>query len=314
MGLVTTAELPQMDTLIERFVSLGETYFDWQRLLPLLEVGNSERGTGNGERGRGNKEIDGKEVSICNPSAITNYQLPITNYPITIAFERSKLFGVAASNAPRVAIAWDKAFNFYYQENLELLEELGAELVFWSPLEDTELPENIQGMYFGGGFPEVFASQLAENTNVLLSVKTVILSGMPTIAECGGLMYLCQQIVDFAGKSWSMAGVLPTTTVMDKRLSLGYRRAVALEDSILLTKGKIVCGHEFHRSHLVSTSDKPLWQTYRYDSEESTGYEGWVLPSNLHASYVHLHWGATPEIPQRFLESCLNSMLRCGYT
>ena len=301
LGLIPTAELPQMDTLIERLVSLGETCFDWQRLLPLLEVGNGERGTENGERGT--------EDFICDPSPITNYPLPITNSPIThspikIAFERSKLFGVAASNAPRVAIAWDKAFNFYYQENLELLEELGAELVFWSPLQDTELPENIQGMYFGGGFPEVFASQLAANTNILLSVKTAILSGMPTIAECGGLMYLCEQIIDFAGKAWSMAGVLPTTTVMDKSLSLGYRRAVALEDSILVPKGKIVCGHEFHRSHLVSNSDKPLWKTYRYDVEEFTGEEGWVLPANLHASYVHLHWGATPEIPQRFLESC----------
>ena len=330
LGLIPTVELPQLDTLIERLVSLGETCFDWRRLLPLLKVGNGEQetkreeGIENGKRGTGNEEMDEKKVSIRDrspitihpisgavpithyPLPITNYQSPITNSPIKIAFERSKLFGVAASNAPRVAIARDKAFNFYYQENLELLEELGAQLVFWSPLEDAELPENIQGMYFGGGFPEVFAPQLAENTNVLLSVKTAILSGIPTIAECGGLMYLCKQIIDFAGKSWSMTGVLPTTTVMDKRLSLGYLRAVASEDSILLPKGKMVCGHEFHRSHLISSSDKPLWQTYRYDTEEFTGDEGWVLPSNLHASYVHLHWGATPEIPQRFLEFCFN--------
>ena len=284
LGLVPTAELPQMDTLIGRLVSLAESCFDWQRLLPLLETGNGKQGTGKREQGTGNrKQII--ENFVCDPS-------PITYSPIKIAF------------APRVAIAWDKAFNFYYQENLELLEQLGAELVFWSPLQDIELPENIQGMYFGGGFPEVFASQLAANTNILLSVKTAILSGMPTIAECGGLMYLCEQIIDFAGKAWSMAGVLPTTTVMDKRLSLGYRRAVALQDSILVPKGKIVCGHEFHRSHLLSNPDKPLWQTYRYDVEEFTGEEGWVLPTNLHASYVHLHWGATPEIPQRFLEFC----------
>ncbi len=277
LGLVPTAELPQMDTLIARLIRLGETCFDWQRLLPLLELGNGEKGAGRREQGT--------EDFVCKTSSITHY-------PIKIAF------------APRVAIAWDKAFNFYYQENLELLEELGADLVFWSPLKDTELPKNIQGMYFGGGFPEVFASQLAANTNVLLSVKTVILSGIPTIAECGGLMYLCEQIIDFAGKSWSMVGILPTTTVMDKRLSLGYRQTVALEDSILVPKGKIVCGHEFHRSHLRSGPEKPLWQTYRYDSEECTGEEGWVVPANLHASYVHLHWGATPEIPQRFLEFC----------
>ncbi|MDJ0695126.1 cobyrinate a,c-diamide synthase [Mastigocoleus sp. MO_188.B34] len=322
LGLIPTAELPQMDTLIERLVSLGETCFDWQRLLSLLEVGNGERvmgkGAGRREQGEGSREKGEQKTEdfVFEQLPITAYQLPhhskaraFNNPPTKIAFERSKLFGIAASNAPRVAIAWDKAFNFYYQENLELLEELGAELVFWSPLQDTELPENIQGMYFGGGFPEVFASQLAANTNVLLSVKTAIFSGIPTIAECGGLMYLCEQIIDFAGQSWSMVGVLPTTTVMDKRLSLGYRRAVALEDSILLPKGKIVCGHEFHRSHLQVSPEKPLWQTYRYDLEEFTGDEGWIFPANLHASYVHLHWGATPEIPQRFLEFCVNSVI-----
>ena len=325
LGLIPTAELPQMDTLIERLVLLGETCFSWQRLLPLLEVENREQGTGNGEKGADSrKQGEGRrekgeqktEDFVFDQLPITAYQLPhhskaraFNNPPTKIAFERSKLFGVAASNAPRVAIAWDKAFNFYYQENLELLEELGAKLVFWSPLQDTELPENIQGMYFGGGFPEVFASQLAANTNVLLSVKAAIFSGIPTIAECGGLMYLCEQIIDFAGQSWSMVGVLPTTTVMDKRLSLGYRRAITLEDSILLPKGKIVCGHEFHRSHLQVSPEKPLWQTYRYDFEEFTGDEGWIFPANLHASYVHLHWGATPEIPQRFLEFCVKSVI-----
>ena len=322
LGLIPTAELPQMDTLIERLVRLGETCFDWQRLLPLLEVGNGERlmgrGAGSREQGERSREKGEQKTEdfVFDQLPITDYQLlhhskvrAFNNPQIKITFEHSKLFGIAASNAPRVAIAWDKAFNFYYQENLELLEELGAELVFWSPLQDTELPENIQGMYFGGGFPEVFASQLAANTNVLLSVKAAIFSGIPTIAECGGLMYLCEQIIDFAGQSWSMVGVLPTTTVMDKRLSLGYRRAVALQDNILVSKGKVVCGHEFHRSYLQVNPEKPLWQTYRYDFEEFTGDEGWIFPANLHASYVHLHWGATPEIPQRFLESCVNSLI-----
>ncbi|KST67611.1 cobyrinate a,c-diamide synthase [Mastigocoleus testarum] len=321
LGLIPTSELPQMDTLIEKLVLLGETCFDWQRLLPLLEVGNGERvigkGTGRREQGEGTREKGEQKTEdfVFDQLPITDYQLPhqpkaraFNNPPIKIAFERSKLNTTHAENAPRVAIAWDKAFNFYYQENIELLEEFGAELVFWSPLQDTELPKNIQGMYFGGGFPEVFASQLAANVDVLLSVKTAIFSGIPTIAECGGLMYLCEQIIDFAGQSWSMVGALPTTTVMDKRLSLGYRRAVALQDTILVSKGKVVCGHEFHRSHLRVSPEKSLWQTYRYDLEEFTGDEGWVFPANLHASYVHLHWGATPEIPQRFLECCFNSM------
>ena len=181
---------------------------------------------------------------------------------------------------------------------------MGAELVFWSPLEDTELPKDIAGMYLGGGFPEVFAQQLAENTTVRNAVKAAIFSGIPTIAECGGLMYLCEQIIDMSGKSWEMVGILPTTAVMDKRLTLGYRRAIALQDSLLVDKGKTIYGHEFHRSHLISDSHQPLFETYRFDCDEFTGKEGWISPLNLHASYIHMHWGSSREIPQRFLEKC----------
>jgi cobyrinic acid a,c-diamide synthase len=162
----------------------------------------------------------------------------------------------------------------------------------------------VQGMYFGGGFPEVFAEQLAENTSAREAVKTAIVAGIPTIAECGGLMYLCEEIVDFEGKSWSMVGVLPTTSVMDGRLTLGYRRAVALQGNLLVDAGETIYGHEFHRSRLIPEPNLPLFQTYRCDSEETTGNEGWNLPMNLHASYIHMHWGACPEIPQRFLKNC----------
>ena len=104
-------------------------------------------------------------------------------------------------------------------------------------------------MYFGGGFPEVFAPQLSANINLIQAVKNSILAGIPTIAECGGLMYLCEQIIDFDGKSWPMVGILPTKAKMDKRLTLGYRRAVVLENTFLVDSNKNIFGHEFHRSH-----------------------------------------------------------------
>ena len=204
----------------------------------------------------------------------------------------------------KIAVAYDKAFNFYYQDNLDLLKDLGAELIFWSPLEDTELPKDIGGMYFGGGFPEVFAQKLAENPSARDAVRKAIFSGIPTIAECGGLMYLCEQMIDMSGKSWEMVGILPTTAAMDKRLTLGYRRAIALQDSLLVDKGKTIYGHEFHRSHLISDSHQPLFETYRFDCDEFTGKEGWISPLNLHASYIHMHCGSSREIPQRFLEKC----------
>ncbi|GAA6623703.1 cobyrinate a,c-diamide synthase [Scytonema sp. NUACC26] len=276
LGLVPTAELPQMDALINRLADLGDSCFDWERLLPLLEVKRQ-----NLNRRCTQIHADKREHR-------------------TLSFPVPKL----QSPVAKVAIARDRAFNFYYQDNLDVLQELGAELVFWSPLEDTELPQGIQGMYFGGGFPEVFARQLSENTNVLTAVRSAIVSGIPTIAECGGLMYLCKEIIDFEGKSWSMVGVLPTTAVMDKRLTLGYRRAIAQQDGLLVLAGTTVRGHEFHRSRLTLTQERSLFQTYRYDSQEFTGDEGWSLPSSLHASYIHLHWGDNLEIPQRFLNSC----------
>ncbi|MEH2184244.1 cobyrinate a,c-diamide synthase [Nostoc sp.] len=260
LGLVPTAELSELNALIDRLADLGDTCFDWQRLLPLLKS---------------------EPFSFSTSSSLS------PSFPV------------------RIAVARDRAFNFYYQDNLDLLQQLGAELVFWSPLEDAGIPKDIQGMYFGGGFPEVFAQQLAENTSVRDAVKTAILKGMPTVAECGGLMYLCEQIIDFEGKSWSMAGVLPTSAVMGGRLTLGYRRAVALQDNLLVKANTTVYGHEFHRSHLTLTPTQPLFETSRYDCEENMGCEGWGLPANIYASYVHLHWGESREIPQQFLKECL---------
>jgi cobyrinic acid a,c-diamide synthase len=204
----------------------------------------------------------------------------------------------------RIAVARDRAFNFYYQDNLDLLQKLGAELVFWSPLEDQDLPPNIQGMYFGGGFPEVFAQQLSNNTSILAAIKSAILSGMPTIAECGGLMYLCDKVTDFTGITYPMVGILPTVAVMDQSLTLGYRQATTLTNSFLFDADTTVYGHEFHRSQLISHPKPPLFHTSRVDTSEFTGYEGWNLLPHLHASYIHLHWGTTPQIPQKFLESC----------
>ncbi|HEY9779507.1 MAG TPA: cobyrinate a,c-diamide synthase [Leptolyngbyaceae cyanobacterium] len=283
LGLVPSAELAQLDNLIDRLANLGETCFDWKRLLPLLKTGD-----------RSQKRSEGAEGE--NPT--TNYQyrrstatsLPATNYQLSI-------------HPLRVAIARDRAFNFYYQDNLDLLQQLGAELVPWSPLVDPSLPENIHGLYFGGGFPEVFAQELAANTAAMKSVQTAIQAGIPTYAECGGLMYLSEQIIDFDGKSWQMVGAIPTNAVMGSRLTLGYRQATAVQDSPLVQAGNIVWGHEFHRSHLSIMPTQPLFQAQGYDKSSAIITEGWRSP-HLHASYIHLHFGGNPEIAARFLQQC----------
>ena len=181
--------------------------------------------------------------------------------------------------------------------------------MFWSPLRDRVLPDNIQGLYFGGGFPEVFAEQLAKNESARAAVRSAIRAGMPTYAECGGLMYLCENITNFEGQAFPMVGVLPTTAMMGKRLTLGYRHAIALQDGLLLDKGSTIRGHEFHRSHLTLESNSPLFALHSFPHtplptpHSPLPNEGWHCP-NLHASYLHLHWGARPDIPQRFLERC----------
>ncbi len=267
LGLVPTAEIHALDAIIDKLAHLGENSFDWEQLIPLVQ---------------------------CSPKS----PIPFPG----VARERGHAAIPMQRSRPRLAIARDAAFSFYYQDNLDLLEQLGAELIPWSPLADKSLPDRVQGLYFGGGFPEMFAQQLAENIPVRQALRSAILTGMPTYAECGGLMYLCEFLVDFAGKSWPMVGVLPTSTIVSKGLTLGYRQAIALRDSPLLRTAEVVRGHEFHRSQLTKAPKEPLYRTKGYDSRGQAGTEGWQL-YQLHASYIHLHWGGLPSIIAQFLQS-----------
>jgi cobyrinic acid a,c-diamide synthase len=223
------------------------------------------------------------------PLTINNQPLTINNQPLTI----------------KIAIAQDKAFNFYYQDNLDILQELGAELVFWSPLNDQNIPADIQGLYFGGGFPEIFAQQLAANKAVLQQLKQIIQLGIPTYAECGGLMYLCEQLIDLQAETWSMVGVIPSQVTMQAKLTLGYRQAKALQASPLVPASQTVIGHEFHRSQLTVTASSPLWQLQGMHNSSRQLSEGWRI-KQLHASYLHLHWGEFNFLAQRFIQCCRN--------
>jgi cobyrinic acid a,c-diamide synthase len=235
-------------------------------------------------------------------------------------FDWSQLMPLLACNSPmpkptaaasppvlksrvRIAIAQDAAFSFYYADNLDLLETLGAELVYWSPLKDKALPERVQGLFFGGGFPEVFAGELSQNQALRQLVQAAIQAGIPTYAECGGLMYLCDQIMDFEQQIYPMVGIVPAIAQMGKRLTLGYRQATALQDSSLVRKGDRLWGHEFHRSTLTHAPEQPLFQLQGYDSSIPLKAEGWSR-YQVHASYTHLHFGAQTYLLTRFLERC----------
>lgn len=205
-----------------------------------------------------------------------------------------------------IAIAHDPAFSFYYADNLEILTTMGAELIPWSPMDDPCLPSGIQGIYLGGGFPEVFARELSENLPGKQTLFSLIHQGVPTYAECGGLMYLTEHIIDFNDQPWSMVGILPTQTRMKKGLTLGYRQAIAQLNTPMITHGSLIQGHEFHRSQTDTIPSQPIFQFQNPNTGELTRGDGWSM-ANLHASYLHLHWGASPSIPHRFLQQCQTS-------
>ena len=205
----------------------------------------------------------------------------------------------------KIGVAKDAAFNFYYQDNLDILTELGAELVDWSPIADKSVPDNIQGLYFGGGFPEMFAQQLAANKKVLNQLKKIILAGMPTYAECGGLMYLCEKLIDLERQSRPMVGIIPSTVSMKAKLTLGYRKAIAFKDRFLVTANRTVVGHEFHRSQIHTLSTDALWQLQGFHQSSPILAEGWQI-IHLHASYLHLHWGENRHFAGRFINYCHN--------
>ncbi|MGQ4372074.1 cobyrinate a,c-diamide synthase [Streptomyces violaceoruber] len=198
----------------------------------------------------------------------------------------------------RVAMASGAAFTFSYAEHTELLAAAGAEVVTFDPLRDEELPEGTQGLVIGGGFPEVYAAELSANEGLRKSVAELAFSGAPVAAECAGLLYLCREL-----DGLPMCGVLDTAARMSKRLTLGYRDAVAVSDSALAVAGTRMRGHEFHRTVVEpGAGAAPAWGMRAPERR----VEGFV-ERGVHASYLHTHWAAEPGVARRFVERCRTS-------
>ncbi|MBV2351688.1 cobyrinate a,c-diamide synthase [Synechococcus sp. HK05] len=197
----------------------------------------------------------------------------------------------------RIAIASDAAFHFRYPEANELLVQQGVEVLSWSPLADQPLPKGCQGLVLPGGYPELHAAQLAASQRSLQELRRAHQQGLPIYAECGGLLLLGQHLHDKTGVSHTMAGLLPFRAERGS-LSLGYRSATALGTGLVLQRGDQLCGHEFHRWQLSCSADSTdqLWQLEGWGCPARP--EGWNR-SNLHASWLHLHWGGCSFIPQR---------------
>ncbi|MFB8088789.1 cobyrinate a,c-diamide synthase [Streptomyces sp. NPDC055992] len=202
---------------------------------------------------------------------------------------------VGAGAKPVVAVAGGAAFTFSYAENTELLAAAGADVVTFDPLRDEALPLGTRGVVIGGGFPEVYAPELSANEALRKAVAELALSGAPVAAECAGLLYLARSL-----DGLPMCGVLDADARMAKRLTLGYRDAVALTDNVLAPAGARMRGHEFHRTVIEpGAGDEPAWGMHLPERR----VEGFVR-GNVHASYLHTHWAASPGTALRFVERC----------
>lgn len=209
----------------------------------------------------------------------------------------------------KIGVAHDEAFSFYYPESLDVLEELGAEIVFFSPLHDQKIPD-VQGLIFGGGFPEMFAKELSENQSMQKSIYGLAEKGLPIYAECGGLMYLTKSLKDFSENVFNMVGLIPATCQMhDKLQTVGYIEAEALNDSILCQKGTTIHGHEFHFSSM--SIDENLEKIFPWAfkfTKLRTGkmYYGGYATDNILASYLHLHFAGNINLAKQLIEKCYN--------
>jgi len=200
----------------------------------------------------------------------------------------------------RLGIAQDAAFSFYYPDNLSLLERAGAQLIPFSPISEPGLPAGIDGLYFGGGYPELHSSALAANTALHAEIRQAAYRGMPIYAECGGLMYLCESLRGTDGGVHPMVGLVPARCVMEPVLqAIGYREVLTRHPSLLGPAGTRVRGHEFHHSRL--DGDLPEAALAFQVGERSIGYAS----GNLLASYVHLHFGSNPAAAEQFVNQCL---------
>jgi len=221
-------------------------------------------------------------------------------------------------NKIKIAIAHDKAFCFYYEDNLDFLREAGAEIVTFSPISDSKIPDNVNAIYIGGGYPELHADELSRNISMLESIHNWADSGKPIYAECGGLMYLSQGISDFNGNFLKMTGIFPFETqipyhplakgnIEGLRPHLGYREILLKDDCIIGKRGDRVRGHEFHYSEIKekrqNTEDRTQTRIYlvRNNNGQNIKNEGYRFKNTL-ASYIHVHFGSSPDIAGNFID------------
>lgn len=257
LGLITSAEIEDMQQKLELLAWNTRKYVDLEGLLELAE----------------------EAEEIC-------YE------PVEIDEKHDGL---------RIAVARDRAFCFYYRDSLELLERLGAELVYFSPLSDIRIPEAVDGLVLGGGYPELYGSELSKNASMLSSIKAAVEEQMPVYAECGGFMYLQETMTDMRKNTFSMVGALKGNSSMQDRLSrFGYITLTAKADNLLCRMGECINAHEFH----YSDSDKNGGSFSALKPDGKRKWDCIFADETMAAGYPHMHFYGNTDFAESFLQKC----------
>lgn len=280
LGLYTAGEISDLNQRIEKLAEALEDSFDFESFEELCD----------------RDEEDSDDSSVAESGDIESCKTCADEFGDVVS---SELGGGKTHASAKIAVARDDAFCFLYEETLDTLREQGAELVFFSPLHDEKLPEGISGLYLPGGYPEIFAGELSSNEDMLEDIKSAIESGLPTVAECGGFLYLCEALEDENGDIYEQVGIFKgAATNKEKLVRFGYSLLSQEKDSLLFRKGEEVPMHEFHYwdaldpgSDLLAT--KPLGgRSYRCAYSSDT----------LYAGFPHLYLAGKPRLAARFVE------------
>jgi len=297
LGLLTAPEIGDLEARLARLGEAAEKYIDLDRLLALA---GGDRLPLAGEPSRPiSREAVTDEVELPVSDRLSAEGTTDTPSVIRLAGDAGCRLPLKGKAAPRIAVARDEAFCFLYADNLDALREAGAELCFFSPLHDVELPK-ADGLYLPGGYPELWVRQLSENTALRESVAAAIKAGLPTAAECGGFLYLCRSLEDAEGQRFPLCGVLPGEGYRTERLQrFGYLTLTAPDDSLLFRAGERIPAHEFH--YWDCTENGAALTAEKADGRQwLCGYAS----RTLYAAFPHLHFGGDSPLAERFVKAC----------
>lgn len=295
LGLVTAQEVGALSEKVDRLADAFLQHVDLEQVLRIAATADSVGE--NTEQKDNTVTANGAEKVGTPTDRVAASRAAVVAEPACQNRSTAVQFSIPAARRLRIGIAQDTAFCFYYEENKRALRQQGLELVEFSPMEDKKLPEGICGLYLGGGYPELHAGKLSENSRMRHAIFEAVRHGMPTIAECGGFLYLQKELEDAEGQVWEMTGVLDGSGFRTNRLQrFGYAVMTAKENSMLFEKGESIPVHEFH--YWDCTQNGTAFEMKKPVGNKT--WEGSVAGSSLYAGFPHLYFLAEPRLAERF--------------